>query len=168
MTIASYATKADHGDPVEIGLGQNDRASVAEGLSRVLADTLVLTMKTQAVHWNVTGPMFRSVHELTDEQYQDLHEAADDIAERIRALGAFAPDGLRTIMTLANIEDGTKGNDASALSMQLAHDHEALARQVRPLATAADEVEDHATADLLSARQKVHEAAAWMLRALAS
>ncbi len=141
------------------------RLSLAEKLSTILASTYVLYHKTQAVHWNVTGPMFVSVHNLTEKQYEDLAEAVDDIAERIRALGAFVPIGLALYAKNSIVNDTIDAKNTMAALMQLADDHMDVANEMRGLVEIAEKANDVYSADLLTARIGFHEEAAWMLKA---
>jgi starvation-inducible DNA-binding protein len=148
------------------GLSEEDRKSVAEALSRILADTYVLYLKTQNFHWNVTGPQFGKLHDIFEEEYIDLRDAGDDLAERIRALGHFAPGSYAQFAKLTSIEEAT-GNPPSAPEMieQLAQDNETLSRVARSVLTAAENANDEVTVDMMVQRMGVHEKAAWMLRA---
>lgn len=155
--------------PVETGLEQNARGHVAEGLGPVLAGTFGLALKTQNFHWNVVGPGFQGLHNMFEEQYTDLYEAADDLAERIRALGAIAPGGLGRFQELSPLEDAPKTvPEAQTMVATLARDHDSMARAIRPLIAQAAEVADEVTAGLLTDRLGVHEKTAWMLRATAA
>lgn len=150
---------------LETDVAYQKRLSLAEKLSTVLASTYVLYHKTQAVHWNVTGPMFVSVHNLTETQYEDLAEAVDNIAERIRALGAFVPIGLSLYAKNSIVIDNIDANNTMSALTQLADDHIAVANEMRGLVDVAEKVNDVYSADLLTARIGAHEEAAWMLRA---
>lgn len=152
--------------PMRSGIEQKDRKMLAELMGQALASTYVLYHKTHAFHWNVTGPLFYSVHKLTDDQYQDLAASIDDIAERIRAIGAKAPTGLKSYIGLSRIDDNTDVEDAVEMIAQLAKDHQEVASQFRDAVKEADRVEDVFTADLLTARIGAHEEAAWMLNSL--
>ena len=152
--------------PIDIGIPTNQRLEIAEGLGRLLADSYVLYLKTHGFHWNVTGPMFTSLHTMFMEQYTELWTALDEIAERIRALGQLAPTGGRRYAELSSIEECNESPEALAMVAELVRGHEAVARTARgvlPLAAAAG---DGPTADLLNARLQIHEKTAWMLRAL--
>ncbi|MBB4286773.1 Dps family protein [Roseospira goensis] len=154
--------------PIETGLEENARTSVAQGLTGVLAATFTLALKTHNFHWNVTGPRFQGLHALFEEQYTDLYGAVDEIAERIRSLGSVAPGGLGRYAALSVIEDAPETPPAAdAMVSTLAKDHDALARAIRPLIAEAAEVSDEVTAGLLTDRLGVHEKTAWMLRATA-
>lgn len=152
----------------EIGIESGDLKEINAGLARVLADTFTLYVKTHGYHWNVTGPHFRSLHELFEEQYTALFEAVDGLAERMRALGDTAPGSLAEFVELAGIQDREPTQDAMEMVSNLRRDHEAVARQIRTLVETAERAGDGATADLLNARLDAHEEAAWMLRSLAA
>jgi len=150
---------------VNIGIKKADRKAIADGLSKVLADTYMLYQKTHAYHWNVTGPMFTSLHALFMTQYTELHDAADLIAERIRALGHFAPGSYATYAKLTAIaDDGEDVPDAMAMVKNLVEGHEALARTARAAFKPAEKARDQATMDLLTQRLVASEKTAWMLR----
>ncbi|WP_138511686.1 Dps family protein [Maricaulis alexandrii] len=153
--------------PVESKVDAKKRAEIAAGIGRALASTYVLYHKTHGFHWNVTGPLFYSVHKLTDDQYQDLAEAVDDLAERIRALGEPAPMGLDGYLRDSVVEDVNDFPDVEGMVKQLARDHLAVADQMRDIVARADSAGDVYSADLLTARIGVHEEAAWMLNAIA-
>merc|ERR1711974_398579 len=140
-----------------VSTGVRDTEPLASGLSDVLADTYRLDFKTHAIHWNVEGPLFFSVHHLTEAQYQDLFAAADVLAERIRALGHLAPSRLDDIIKRSRVEDVIE---------QLAADHEKLAHRLHALIEMSGSRKDPVTEDLATARSAFHEKAAWMLRAL--
>lgn len=150
---------------MDIGISKANREAIAEGLSRVLADTYTLYLKTHAYHWNVTGPLFASLHTLFETQYNELHDAADTIAERIRAIGHFTPGSYATFARLTSIPEE---NDAipAALSMvrNLTLGHEALGRTLRVTFKTAEAGGDQATMDLLIGRMEASDKAAWMLR----
>ncbi len=142
-----------------------DRARMAEKLGQVLASTYVLYQKTQSVHWNVTGPLFVSVHKITEEQYEDLAASIDNIAERIRALGAKTPVGLSTYINNSVIDDQASWGDVENMLKQLSHDNLAVADQMREYVKEAEEADDVFTADLLTSRIGALEEASWMLSA---
>ena len=152
--------------PIDIGIPEAQRQQIAEGLGRVLADSTVLYAKTHGFHWNVTGPMFNTLHLMFMEQYTELWTALDEIAERIRALGCPAPFGGSTYSGLSSIPE-TQGIPA-ALEMvrELVQGHEAVARTIRGVFAVAEEAGDQPTADLLTQRLQIHEKTAWMLRSL--
>ena len=151
----------------KIDTGISGVTAIAKGLSEALADSYRLLFKTHAVHWNVEGPMFHTIHVLTEAQYNDLFKAADDLAERIRALGQIAPFQLSEITSMSCVADPAKLGSAQEMVENLATDHEAVARRMRDAVGRADKGEDVATADLLTARVACHEKSAWMLRATA-
>lgn len=144
---------------------KTDRAKMAEKLGQALASTYVLYQKTQSVHWNVTGPMFVGVHQLTEGQYEDLAASIDAIAERIRALGAKTPVGLSTYINNSVIDDQVEWGDVEAMLKQLSSDSLAVANQMRDIVKLAEEADDVFTADLLTARIGALEEASWMLSA---
>ena len=150
----------------DIGLSDADRQRVAESLSRALADTYTLYLKTQNFHWNVTGPQFRTLHLMFEEQYTDLAEAVDEIAERIRALGAVAPGSFSQFSKLSSIQEATTVPSAQDMIRQLVSDNEAADCTLRETANIAEEVNDIVTADLVTQRMAVHEKAAWMMRSV--
>ena len=152
--------------PVATGIAREDLRELAHKLGGVLASTYVLYHKTHAYHWNVTGPLFYSVHKLTDAQYQDLAAAIEEIAERTRALGFAAPVGLSGYIKESVVKDVSGVPSAGDMVAELADDHQAVAVQLRNVVDEAETVDDVFTADLLTARIGVHEEAAWMLNAL--
>jgi len=151
---------------IEIGINQRDRAEIVEGLSRLISDTYVLYLKTHNFHWNVTGPMFRTLHLLFEEQYTELATAVDAIAERIRALGFPAPGTYSTYARLSSIKEEPGVPAATDMIKQLVEGQEAVTRTARGLFPLLEKVSDEPTADLLTQRMQVHEKAAWMLRSL--
>jgi len=149
-----------------LGLNDNARKTVADALATVLADTYALYIKTQNFHWNVTGPDFPQLHEMFGTQYEALAAAIDEIAERMRALGHFAPGGLNAYAKMTDIKDPPANPPASKeMVRQLMQDNEAVARRARAAEEAVDGVGDKETADLLIERMTVHGKTAWMLRA---
>jgi starvation-inducible DNA-binding protein len=153
-------------DAPRTGLKAEDAKLLAEGLSRSLAATYVLYVKTQGFHWNVVGPLFYGLHKLTEEQYKDLAEAADAVAERIRALGHPAPASFSEFGKLSPIEENTARRNAEEMVEALITDHETVARTFRELVGVAERAHDVVTADLLTDRIHTHEEAAWMLRSI--
>lgn len=153
--------------PVDVETGVRDTKAIAEGLCDVLADTYRLVFKTHAYHWNVEGPLFYAVHNLTEEQYEEMFEAADVLAERVRALGEMAPSTLKSIMEASVVEDREKLPSAGEMCEDLAADHERIAHRYHALVELSDDNNDPVTDDLATARSAFHEKAAWMLRALA-
>ncbi len=151
---------------IDIGIAENQRKDIADGLSRLLADTYTLYLKTHNYHWNVTGPMFQTLHTMFETQYNELALAVDEIAERIRALGMPAPGSYKAYAELSSIaeEDGVPA--ATDMIANLVKGHEAVARTARSVFPSADDANDEPTADLLTQRMQVSEKAAWMLRSL--
>jgi len=149
------------------GLDVDARRQVAEALNGVLADTYVLYMKTHAYHWNVTGPQFPTLHALFETQYRDMWAALDEIAERVRALGSFAPASGKVFAALASITSAEeKPPAATDMVKNLLDGHEAIVRRAREALATAGEVGDAASEDLLTARIQIHEKTAWMLRSM--
>ena len=163
MSDSVLQMKADVENP-ETGLEHRKR--LAGSLSGVLADTYLLLVKTHGYHWNVVGPLFVSLHRLTEEQYQNLFEAVDDLAERVRALGFPAPSSITEMMALAEIAEDTGNASAEEMVENLVADHERIVRRLRHATEAAEDLRDSVTADMLTARMAFHEQAVWMLRAL--
>ncbi len=153
---------------IDTGIAQEHRQKIAEGLSRVLADTYTLYLKTHHYHWNVTGPMFNTLHLMFEQQYTELALAVDMIAERIRALGVYAPGSYRAFAELSSIEEDDGVPKAEEMIANLVRAHEAVVRTARGVFPAADEVGDEPTADLLTQRMQVGEKTAWMLRSMVS
>jgi starvation-inducible DNA-binding protein len=152
---------------IHIGISDKDRGAIATGLSRLLADTYTLYLTTHNFHWNVTGPMFNSLHQMFMQQYTELWNAADLIAERIRALGHVAPGSYAQYGQLTSLDDAPiKPPAALEMVRILVNGHEAVARTARALFPIADKAADEPTADLLTQRLSVHEQTAWMLRSL--
>lgn len=164
-TTAKATTKKD---TVNTGIGANDRKEVAKALQHGLADTYSLYLKTLGVHWNIVGPAFYSVHKLTEVQYEDLHAAADVIAERVRALGHIAPASFGDYTKLSIVDSSETPHQADAMIKGLISDNEAIAKRMREFVEVAEDADDVFTADLLTARIGKHEENAWMLRALIS
>jgi len=148
------------------GVSREDRSALAEHLTKAVADSYILYVKTQGFHWNVVGPLFYSLHKLTEAQYEDLAEAIDDIAERIRAVGFTAPGSFTQFREVTSIKEETGSITAEEMIKQLADDNETCSRNLRKAVVAAEEVEDVNTADLLTARIGQHEENTWMLRAM--
>ncbi|MFN4004719.1 MAG: Dps family protein [Hylemonella sp.] len=153
--------------PINIGIGEKDRAEIAKGLSKLLADTYTLYLTTHNFHWNVTGPMFNTLHAMFMQQYTELWNAVDPIAERIRSLGHAAPGSYAQFGKLASVPDApAKPPKALEMVRILVQGHEAVARTARSVFPLADKAGDEPTADLLTQRLTVHEQTAWMLRSL--
>ncbi len=147
-----------------IGINEQQRTQIADGLSRLLADSYSLYLKTHNYHWNVTGPHFNSLHQMFEGQYTELAAAIDEIAERIRSLGVRAPGSYSEFARLTGIAEGTGEESAEEMTRQLVLGHEAVARTAREAFSAADDADDEPTADLLTQRMQTHEKTAWMLR----
>lgn len=152
--------------PIDIGISEKDRKAIADGLSRVLADTYTLYLKTHNFHWNVTGPMFNTLHLMFEAQYTELALAVDLIAERIRSLGLPAPGTYKAYAKLTSIEEPDGVPQAEDMIRQLVEGQEAVVRTARKIFPLADKAHDEATADLLTQRIQLHEKTAWMLRSL--
>jgi starvation-inducible DNA-binding protein len=148
------------------GTGDHGRRETVEGLSRVLADTHMLYLKTHNFHWNVTGPMFHTLHVMFEEQYSELWQAGDLIAERIRALGFTAPGSYREFSKPTYLQEAEGAPAAAEMISQLVRDHETVARTARLALSVARSAVDAPTEDLLNHRLTAHEKAGWMLRSL--
>lgn len=153
---------------LDTGIEEAARKEIVEGLSRLLADTFTLYLQTHGYHWNVTGPMFPALHGLFEEQYNELWDATDEIAERIRALGHTAPASLTDYSRLASIEDGGEASEAMEMVRRLADGHQALLTTARAVLGSAQQGNDVATEDLAIRRIDYHQKTAWMLRATAA
>jgi starvation-inducible DNA-binding protein len=151
---------------VNIGIADEDRKAIAAGLSRLLADSYTLYLKTHNYHWNVTGPLFNTLHTMFETQYTELATAVDVIAERIRALGHPAPGSYRAFGALTKIEEEENVPSAEEMIRQLVLGQEAVVRTARDIFPLADEARDEPTADLLTQRMQLHEKNAWMLRSM--
>jgi starvation-inducible DNA-binding protein len=166
-TKTSQTERTATGMPrIDIGISENDRRKIAEGLGRLLADTYTLYLKTHNFHWNVTGPMFQTLHLMFEEHYNELAIAVDLIAERIRALGFPAPGSYREFMEATSIADGRADLAATDMIRELVDGQEAVVRTARSVLPVANKADDQPTIDLLTQRLQVHEKAAWMLRSL--
>ena len=154
------------GVEVNIGIAEDQRQAIAEGLSRLLADTYTLYLKTHNFHWNVTGPMFNTLHVMFEQHYTELATAVDEIAERIRALGVKAPGTYREFAALTSIDEASGNESAEDMIRQLVVGQEAVVRTAREVFPAADAANDEPTADLLTQRMQIHEKNAWMLRSM--
>ncbi|GLR25420.1 Dps family protein [Limnobacter litoralis] len=152
---------------INIGIPESQRAAIAQGLSRLLAETYTLYLTTHNFHWNVTGPMFNTLHTMFMGQYTEMWNAVDPIAERIRALGFHAPGSYAEFSKLSTLADAP-ANPPKALAMVelLAKGHEAIARTAREVFDVVDSANDQPSADILTQRMDIHEKTAWMLRAL--
>ena len=152
--------------PINIGIAEQDRQAIAEGLSKLLADTYTLYLKTHNFHWNVTGPMFQTLHLMFETQYNELALAVDLIAERIRALGFPAPGTYGEFAQLSSIKEEAGVPNAQDMIRLLVEGQEAVVRTARSVFPIVDQANDEPTADLLTQRMQTHEKTAWMLRSL--
>jgi starvation-inducible DNA-binding protein len=166
MGKKSAAAAVSDAPQIDIGIKTRDREKIALGLSRVLADTYSLYLKTHNFHWNVTGPMFQTLHLMFETQYNELWLAVDLIAERIRALGFPAPGTYKQFAELSSIEQASSVPEAKEMIRLLVAGHETVARTAREVFKAAEKANDQPTCDLLTQRMQVHEKTAWMLRSL--
>ncbi len=151
---------------INTGLSASDREQIALGLSKVLADSYTLYLKTHNFHWNVTGPMFQTLHLMFEAQYTELAGAVDEVAERIRALGFPAPGSYTQFAKLATVKEAEGVPAATDMIKQLVEGHETVTRTARDMFSTASDADDEATADLLTQRIHLHEKTAWMLRSL--
>jgi starvation-inducible DNA-binding protein len=151
---------------IDIGINEGDRQKIAQGLSRLLADTYTLYLKTHNFHWNVTGPMFQTLHLMFEQQYNELALAVDLIAERIRALGYPAPGTYAEFARLSSIKESKGVPAAEAMLRELVAGQEAVVKTARSVFPLVDKAHDEPSADLLTQRMQVHEKTAWMLRSL--
>jgi starvation-inducible DNA-binding protein len=154
------------GRQIDLGIAPVQRKVLAEGLAKVLADTYTLYLKTHNFHWNVTGPMFQTLHLMFEQQYNELALAVDLVAERIRALGHPAPGSYAQFSKLSSISEATGVPKAEDMICQLVEGQEALVRTLRNVFPTAEKASDQVTLDLLTQRMQVHEKTAWMLRSL--
>lgn len=152
--------------PVNIGIEENDRKDIADGLCRLLADTYTLYLKTHYFHWNVTGPLFNSLHLMFEQQYTELALAVDSIAERIRTLGYTAPGSYSEYAELSSIEETRNVPKAEEMVELLVEGNEAVVRTARSVFPIAEKANDESTADVLTQRMSLHEKNAWMLRSM--
>ncbi|WP_420911680.1 Dps family protein [Rippkaea orientalis] len=152
--------------PINIGIEEHDRSEIAQGLSHLLADTYTLYLKTHNFHWNVTGPMFQTLHLMFEQQYNELALAVDLIAERIRALGFPAPGTYKEFVELSSIREEEGVPSAQEMIRKLVEGQEAVVPTARSIFPAVERSHDEPTADLLTQRMQVHEKTAWMLRSL--
>lgn len=151
---------------IDVGIPKDSREAVAHGLSRLLADEYTLYLKTHNFHWNVTGPLFNTLHTMFETHYTESALAVDQVAERIRALGFPAPGTYQQYAELSSIEEETGVPEALEMVRLLVKAHEACAKTARSIFPIAEEGDDEVTADLLTQRLQVHEKTAWMLRSL--
>ena len=166
MTVLTEPGVETRAIPIDIGINENERAAIAGGLSRLLADTYTLYLKTHNFHWNVTGPMFQSLHLMFEQQYNELALAVDLIAERIRALGFPAPANYRQFAQLTSIPETDGVPPAEEMIRQLLAGQEAVIRTARTILPVVEKASDQPTLDLLTQRMQTHEKTAWMLRSL--
>lgn len=160
------ANKSSSATSINIGIKEKDRKKITQGLSYLLADTYTLYLTTHNFHWNVTGPMFQTLHLMFETQYNELWMATDAIAERIRSLGEYAPGSYHEFAKLTSIQEPDAVPTARNMIERLVDGHETVARTARSVFPAADAASDEATADLLTQRIQIHEKTAWMLRSL--
>jgi starvation-inducible DNA-binding protein len=151
---------------LDIGIAPEQLEAITHGLSRLLADTYTLYLKTHNYHWNVTGPQFNTLHTMFETQYTELALAVDEIAERLRALGAWAPGSYSAFAQLSTVKEATGVPSANEMVAELAADQATVVRTARALFPAVEAASDEPTADLLTQRMQVHEKTAWMLRAM--
>jgi starvation-inducible DNA-binding protein len=152
--------------PIDIGIPEDQRQALADGLARLLADNASLYFKTHSFHWNVTGPMFQTLHVMFEQHYNEMWLAMDEIAERMRSLGSYAAVSWADIASNASIPEATEVPAAQDMIRQLVAGHETLIRTARALLPQTGEAGDEVTADLITQRLQVHEKTAWMLRSL--
>jgi starvation-inducible DNA-binding protein len=151
---------------IDIGISDANRKNIAEGLKSLLSDTYMLYLKTHGYHWNVTGPMFDTLHKMFMAQYTELWNAVDPIAERIRSLGFFAPGTYAEMSKLTSVKEDTKVPKAQDMIKNVIQGHETVIRTAREIFEVAEKGKDQATMDLLTQRLDIHEKTAWMLRSL--
>jgi starvation-inducible DNA-binding protein len=151
---------------LDIGIGQGDRERLAGELSKLLADSYTLYLKTHNFHWNVTGPMFQTLHLMFEQQYTELALAVDAVAERIRSLGHPSPGSYSAFAKLSSVSDAEGVPPAKDMIRQLVDDHETVIRTARRILPIAEQAHDQATGDLVTQRLQIHEKTAWMLRSL--
>lgn len=164
--MATKKAKAGNAPMIDMGINAKDREKIANGLSRVLADSYTLYLKTHSFHWNVEGPMFNTLHVMFMGQYTELWTALDLIAERVRSLGYYAPGTYAALGKLSSIEETEGVPEAMEMVRLLVKGHESVARTAREAFKSAEKAGDQATADLLTQRLQVHEKTAWMLRSM--
>lgn len=165
MNTAILNMRPDVEDPAT---GIDDKKLVATNMAACLSDSYLLMVKTQGVHWNVVGPLFHSIHVLTQEHYENLFKAIDELAERIRALGYPAPSSITEMVALAEIQENTENPTTEEMLTSLIADHEIVARRFRQSVERAEDAGDVVSADMLTERIAFHEQAIWMLRAMLS
>ena len=150
---------------IDIGISEENRIQIAEGLKKLLADSYTLYLQTHNFHWNVTGPQFRELHLMFEEHYTELAVAVDDIAERIRTLDVAAPGTYKAFAELSSVKEVDGVPSAEAMVDYLTHGHEQVVKTAREVLKVAQEADDESTASLVSDRMRIHEKTAWMLRA---
>jgi starvation-inducible DNA-binding protein len=160
------ARKDTVGPTMDIGIDEKKRKAIADGLSRLLADSYTLYLKTHNYHWNVTGPMFNTLHLMFEGQYTELALAVDLIAERIRALGVYAPGSYAAFAKLSSVAESESVPSAKEMIADLVKGQETVVRTARNIFPVAEKAHDEATADLLTQRIQLHEKTAWMLRSM--
>ena len=158
--------ETERSNEINIGISEKDRKTVCKGLNKLLADSYILYLKTQNYHWNVTGQMFQSLHLLFENQYQEQAIAVDVIAERIRALGEYAPGSFAAFSKVSSIKEESSIPATEEMIYNLIHGNEAVVTTAREIVSLADECEDDVPSDLMINRMQVHEKNAWMLRSL--
>ncbi len=151
---------------INVGINEKNRKEIAHGLSRFLANTYTVYLQTHQYHWNVTGPMFQTLHVMFEEQYNELWLAIDEIAERIRTLGEYAPGTYAEFAQLSEIAEESDVRQAEDMIQSLVQGHESVIRNARKLFPVAAEADDEVTLGLLTDRMQIHEKTAWMLRSL--
>ena len=151
---------------IDIGISNEDRLTIADGLKRLLADSYTLYLQTHNFHWNVTGPQFRELHLMFEEHYTELATAVDEIAERIRTLDVVAPGTYKAFSELSSIAEVEDIPAAQDMVQILTRNHEQIVKTCRSVLSVAQDADDESTAALVSDRMRVHEKTAWMLRAL--
>lgn len=151
---------------MDIGIPEKNRKEVAGGLSKLLADTYTLYLKTHNFHWNVEGPMFQTLHVMFMGQYTEMWNALDIIAERIRALGHYAPGSYAEFVKLSSVKESKSVPKATKMVEELIEGHEAVIKTARSIFDAAEKAKDQTTMDVLTQRLDIHEKTAWMLRSL--
>jgi starvation-inducible DNA-binding protein len=166
IAIPQFLSKGENMEKIDIGIGDNDRKAIADGLGKLLADSYTLYLKTHNFHWNVTGPMFQTLHLMFETQYTELATAVDLVAERIRSLGHYAPGSYREFGKLTSISEAEGVPAANEMIRQLVAGHEAVVRTARVVFPLAEKASDESTCDLLTQRMQLHEKTAWMLRSL--
>ncbi len=151
---------------IDIGIEESVRKNITQGLTVLLADTMVIYFKTHQFHWNVTGPMFNTLHVMFEEQYTEMWTAIDAIAERIRSLGESVPGSMQQLIQLSHIKETADAPSAEDMIRALVLGHETLIKDARHLFDSVEVGKDEASADLVTQRLQIHEKTAWMLRSL--